>query len=91
MKRIEIFGNRSVQDDLVAQLDEALPDFYFTLVPLAHGVGSSKPRMGTAIWPEENFILIVYDEESRIERIKDIVDALKKRYPREGIRCFELS
>lgn len=90
MKRLEIFANRTVRDDLIGRLEKALPDFYYTFIPLAHGVGSSRPRMGTAVWPEENFILIVYDEEERIGRITEIVDHVKAEYPREGVKYFSL-
>jgi hypothetical protein len=44
--------------------------------------------MGDAIWPEENFMLIVWCEEEEAGRIKRAVDSVKEKFPGEGIKLF---
>ena len=63
MKRIEIIANRSIEGDLHDALKEAGAAQHYTKIPVVHGVGNSGPRMGDHIWPEENFIMIVYCED----------------------------
>ncbi|ULQ58727.1 hypothetical protein K7I13_09195 [Brucepastera parasyntrophica] len=67
MKRIEIFANRSVQDEIIGGLEDAITDFYYTLIPVVNGRGKCQYRLGTATWPEENFMIISYlDEKTQI-------------------------
>jgi hypothetical protein len=47
--------------------------------------------MGDAIWPEENFALVIWCEEEEAHRIARAVAAVKGRFPDEGIKFFSLS
>ncbi|GAB1483277.1 hypothetical protein MASR2M78_20930 [Treponema sp.] len=60
MKRVEIIANRSVEEDLMEAFLAAGIAQHYTKYPIVHGVGSSGPRMGDSIWPEENFAIIVW-------------------------------
>jgi hypothetical protein len=44
--------------------------------------------MGDAIWPEENFALVIWCEEEEARRIARAVAAVKGRFPDEGIKLF---
>ncbi|PKL08653.1 MAG: hypothetical protein CVV51_07825 [Spirochaetae bacterium HGW-Spirochaetae-7] len=90
MTRFEIIANRSVQEEIAGSLEDAIDDFYYTVVPVVHGRGRRSRRLGTATWPEENFILVAYVEDSLSEKVRDVVAAVKERFPVEGIRIFEL-
>lgn len=90
MTRIEIIANKSVEDDVVERLEAAVPGFMYTVVPVAQGRGRQARRLGTATWPEENFILIAYLDEGGAEAAKAAILGLKARYPTEGIKFFEL-
>jgi hypothetical protein len=91
MKRIEIFASQSVQDELVANLENAIPNFYYTLIPAVHGRGKKRYCLGTSTWPEENFILIAYLDDGDLPAAEGIVAHEKKRYPNEGLKIFVLS
>ena len=41
MYRVEIIANQSVQDDIIETLEENIPDFLYTLIPLVHGRGKA--------------------------------------------------
>ena len=88
MYRAEIIANQSVQDDIVELLEEHIPSLLYTLIPLAHGRGKKNYKLGTSSWPETNFILFAYIKKSDAAKFKAIIAAVKKRFPKEGIKLF---
>lgn len=88
MIRVEVVGNRSVQEDFFDRLAEREVGEYHTLLPEVQGVGSSGPRRGDHVWPEENFLYIAYVEQQEARAIRDIVSQLKEVFAGEGIRFF---
>lgn len=88
MKRVEIIANRAVEEDLLDAFAEAGVAKQYTKFPIVYGVGSSGPRMGDAVWPEENFALVVWCEEYEAHEIVKAVDVVKVRFPNEGIKVF---
>jgi len=86
MKRLEIIANSSVEDSLFEAFAEREVARYYTKVPVVHGIGSSGPRKGDHVWPEENFLLIIYCEEQEARGIREAVDAVKAQFPDEGMK-----
>ncbi|MFW6343808.1 MAG: PG0541 family transporter-associated protein [Sediminispirochaetaceae bacterium] len=91
MKRIEIIANRSIEEDMFEAFAKAEVAKHYTKIPEVMGAGNSGPRMGDHVWPEENFILIVYCEEPEAEKIKEVIGELKEFFKGEGIKLFEIS
>jgi hypothetical protein len=88
MIRVEIIANQSVEENILdAFRDEGVGKFY-TKYPSVLGVGSSGPRMGDAVWPEENFALVIWCEEEEAAGIARAVARVKKVFPQEGIKLF---
>lgn len=90
MKRVEIIANRSVEEDLMEAFSNAGIVKAYTRIPVVHGSGHSDPKMGDAVWPEENFIMLVYCDESEAIRIEETVAKIKLRFSREGIKVFTI-
>lgn len=90
MKRIEIIANRSIEEDMFEAFGKAGVARHYTKVPIAVGVGNSGPRMGDHIWPEENFMLIIYCEDAEAAGIHAEIDKLKEFFVNEGIKIFEI-
>lgn len=90
MKRVEIIANHSVEEDLMEALASAGLAKAYTKIPVVHGFGHSDPKMGDAVWPEENFILLAYCEEAEADRMAAIVAELKLKFPHEGIKVFTI-
>ncbi|WP_304223899.1 PG0541 family transporter-associated protein [Gracilinema caldarium] len=90
MIRLELFANRSVEEDLFDAFAKAGVAKEYTKIPVVHGVGSSGPRMGDAVWPEENFALIIWCDEAEGRRIAAAVEVVKEKFPHEGIKLFGL-
>ncbi|MDR3336990.1 MAG: hypothetical protein LBT16_07275 [Treponema sp.] len=88
MIRIEIVANHSVEENILEALKKEGVGEHYTKYPLIHGVGKSGPRMGDAIWPEENFALVIWCEHDEALGIERAVKAVKKGYPDEGIKFF---
>ena len=88
MMRIEIIANRSVEEDLQDAFRRSDVAKHYTKFPVVHGVGSSGSRMGDAVWPEENFALVVWCEEDEARRIAETVAKIKVKFPDEGIKIF---
>lgn len=89
MIRIEVVGNRSIQEDFFELLEREGVGLHYTLIPEAHGNGYSGMRRGDHIFPEENFVFFSWvEDEDRGRVIKDIVEELRTRFPDEGIAFF---
>jgi hypothetical protein len=46
--------------------------------------------MGDAVWPEENFALVIWCEAEEAAGIKRAVANVKEHFPDEGVRLFSL-
>ena len=90
MIRIEIIANHSVEENVLEALAKENAGKYYTKYPSILGVGSTGPRMGDSVWPEENFALVIWCEEEEARAIERAVAAVKENFPDEGIKVFGL-
>lgn len=88
LKRIEIIANHSVEQDIMDLLESKGLATHFTKIPSVHGRGDTDPKRGDHIWPEENFILIIYGDETMATTVESVIAEVKESFPDEGIRCF---
>lgn len=88
MIRIEIIANRSVEENILEALAKDQVGKFYTKIPNVFGVGACGPRMGDAVWPEENFALIIWCEEDEAQGIKRAIVKVKEKFPGEGIKLF---
>lgn len=90
MIRAEIFANQSTQEYMINNLVAAMPDFYYSVIPLVTGRGGESYKLGTTTWPETNVAIIAYCEDSCEAKIRTVVDYAKEKFPDEGIKLFVL-
>ena len=76
--RIEIISNQSVQDDITELLEQEIPEIEYTVIPVVHGRGRRAKKLGTTIWPEQNFLLFAYTSYEDALKAKVIVSSSKK-------------
>ncbi len=88
MIRVEIIANHSVEENILEALKKEDAGKYYTKYPGIFGIGSAGSRMGDAVWPEENFALVIWCEEEEANAIKRAVDSVKEKFPGEGIKLF---
>ncbi|MDR2740633.1 MAG: hypothetical protein LBB98_00530 [Treponema sp.] len=91
MIRIEIIANHSVEENILEAMQHEGVGKFYTKYPGVYGVGSAGPRMGDAIWPEENFSLVIWCDEEEARGIARAVAAVKGHFPGEGIKLFGIS
>jgi hypothetical protein len=90
MYRAEIVANQSVQEDIIELLEQTIPDILYTIIPMVNGRGKKDRKLGTTSWPETNFLLFSYIEDRKIILFKAAIEAVKNRFPNEGIKLFLL-
>ena len=90
MIRLEIIANHSVEENILDALAREGVGKFYTKIPNIYGVGSAGPRMGDAIWPEENFALVIWCEKDEGREIKKAIESVKEKFPGEGIKLFGL-
>lgn len=90
MKRVEIMAAQAIEQDILDAFDLFQVPLQYTIVPTVHGRGKTSPKLGDAVWPEENFLLIMYCDDSVVELIERSLDLVRKKYDHEGIGFFVL-
>jgi len=86
--RAEIISNQSVQDDIVELLEQEIEGIQYTVIPDAQGRGGKSKKLGDTVWPEMNFVLFCYVDLEGAKKIKAIFNAVKEKFPQEGISLF---
>ena len=86
--RAEIISNQSVQEDITELLEKEIPSIQYTVIPEIHGRGQRTKKLGDTVWPEMNFALFSYVEKEDALKVKAVIEAVKKRFPNEGISLF---
>lgn len=90
MIRLEIIANNTVEQDIKDALGEKVSDLRFSRLGGIHGQGRQIPRQGDGVWPEENFMLIIYCSEENAGSYVEGIRIVKERFPQEGIKVFAL-
>ncbi len=90
MVRLELMVNRTLEEDFHDRLKKREIDLHYTKLVGVQGAGAAGLRRGDPVWPEENFLLICYCEEDQAQRLKDVVEGLKRDFPNEGIAMFSM-
>ena len=90
MKRLEVIANKSVQEDVVQTFEAGVPGLRYTLIPVALGRGPADWKLGTTVWPEENFVLFTYQEDEIVAVLLGLIQGLKRQFPREGITAWTM-
>ena len=86
--RAEIISNQSVEEDIIERLEKEIPSIQYTVIPEIHGRGARTKKLGDTVWPEMNFVLFSYVEKEDALKVKAVVEAVKERFPNEGISLF---
>lgn len=88
MYRAEIIANQSVQEEIIDLLEEHIPNILYTIIPLVVGRGKDSYKLGSATWPETNFVLVSYIEDEQVNIVRSIIKAIKEKFNGEGVKLF---
>lgn len=86
--KVEIIANQSIQSDLFDALNRLGLENRYTLISPVHGKGSNGGRLGTPVWPEENFILILLVNDDKIKELKVCCELIKQKFSNEGLKLI---
>lgn len=86
--RVEIIFSQAVEEDVFEGFKKLGVGKHYSKISAVTGAGFSNPKLGDAIWPQLNEMIIVVCKKSEAEKIVDLVHDLRERYPVEGIACF---
>lgn len=88
LKRVEIILSAAVDEDFVEGFKKYKIGSHFTKISGVTGAGFSNPKLGDAVWPQLNEMIIVYCPKDEAEKIVDLVKEIREKYPMEGVACF---
>ncbi|MBQ3838049.1 MAG: hypothetical protein IJR40_07705 [Treponema sp.] len=88
LKRVEIILSAAVDEDFMDGFKKKGIGAHFTKISGVTGAGFSNPKLGDSVWPQLNEMLLVYCDKEEAEKIVDLVEKVRDKYPMEGIACF---
>lgn len=86
--RVEMIFSQAIEEDMMEEFSNHKVGNHYTKISGVTGKGFSNPKLGDAIWPQLNIMIIVFCTKEESEKIFLIVENLRKRYPAEGISYF---
>jgi len=89
MYRSEIYANRSVEEDILEEIERRVPEIRYSVIEDVRGSGGSGIRKGTAVWPELNVLFVFFGTREEALLIADAVAKVKLSFPREGVKLFQ--
>jgi hypothetical protein len=87
--RLELIMSQALEDDFLREYESRVPGAKYTRISGATGKGYSVPKLGDAVWPQENTIIVVYCTQDGADTIAALVAELRKEYVGEGLACFQ--
>jgi len=88
MIKLEIIINEAIEEDVMEELTLQGYGENFTYVYPVFGRGQHGRREGSAIWPEENVLLILVIEDNKLEPLVEGLRKIKAQFSKEGFRCY---
>ncbi len=88
LKRVEIIFSAAIEEDILEGFEKKKIGSHYSKISAVTGAGFSNPKLGDAVWPQLNQMIIVYCKKNEAEEIVSLVKELRKKYPVEGIACF---
>ena len=86
--RVELIFSQAVEEDFFDSFRKEKIVFNYTKIDNVTGSGYSNPKLGDAIWPQLNEMMIIYCSKDEAEKVIEVVNKLREHYPAEGIACF---
>lgn len=88
LKRVELIFSAAVDEDFMDGFKKEEIGAHYTKISGVTGAGFSNPKLGDSVWPQLNEMIIVYCSKDEAEKILDLAEQIREKYPMEGIACF---
>ena len=86
--RIEIMCSQALEEDFTEEFKKLGVGQKFTKINPVMGAGFHNPHLGDNVWPQLNFMFIIYCSEDEAEKIKMVVRKFRKLFITEGSGCY---
>jgi len=90
MKMFFIVYSRAADYDVISQLKSAGIKGYTKMKDVSGEGTETEPKLGTHCWPGENNVLYIAVEDDEVQRVCEVIRALRKSHPRAGVKGFIL-
>jgi len=90
MKMFFIVYSRAADYDVINKLKSAGIKGYTKMKDVSGEGTETEPKLGTHCWPGENNVLYIAVEEDEVQRVCEVIRALRKSHPRAGVKGFIL-
>ena len=90
LRRVEIMYSQALVEDILGAISKIEGAQHYSIIPGVRGKGYSVPKMGDAVWPEINELMIIYCDEKTVADIEAAIGKVQKRYPNEGVAFFAM-
>lgn len=88
MKMIMVSYNSAIDSEVIEIVKKCDIENY-TKWTEVHGRGkASGSHFGSEIWPEENSVLLIGDEEEKIKRLLTSIRELREKLGKAGVKAF---
>ena len=88
LKRVELIFSAAVDEDFMDGFKKKGIGAHYTKISGVTGAGFSNPKLGDSVWPQLNEMIIVYCPKDEAEKIIELAEKIRDKYPMEGIACF---
>ena len=90
MKMFFIVYSRAADYDVISRLKSAGIKGYTKMKDVSGEGTETEPKLGTHCWPGENNVLYIAVEDDEVQRVCEVIRALRKSHPRAGVKGFIL-
>lgn len=90
MKRIEVIFSQALEDEILTAIAPIPEAAHYSIIPDVRGKGFTVPKMGDAVWPGINEILVIYCDDAAVPKIEKAVVAVRDTSPNEGVAFFAM-
>ena len=90
MKMFFIVYSRAADYDVISRLKSAGIKGYTKMKDVSGEGTETEPKLGTHCWPGENNVLYIAVEDDEVQRVCEVIRALRKSHPRAGVKGFVL-
>lgn len=88
LKRVEVIFSAALDEDFAEGFKKNKIGAHYTKLSGVTGAGFSNPKLGDAVWPQFNEMLIIYCSKEEAQKIVELAEQLRQKYPMEGVACF---
>lgn len=90
MTRIEVILDATIAEEFSRRVDQLPGGLHYSMLESVKGRGTKGPRRGDSVWPEENYLYILYVDDDDEELTYQAIRQLRDDFPRSAVAAFSI-